>query len=251
MSKLPPPPQRWRGWLAFIAAATTAIGDSVFTFLGLGFISLRVFPQDVRDVVVLIAAMLTAFGSGVGTMSSVIEAYIRSDSEGQLTKSERAWVGISIATSIANFALVWASLLIRDATRSNHFAWAIGMVVVGILLAVDGYGNMRTAGMYLKGMKSDIIRTARAEGEYLRVIADQEREKMRLKKELRDTAALTEQEPDFVHTQFGPIERSKLENMDKKEMILFAHGANPKASRASIAEFAGSTPQYVSQVLGG
>jgi hypothetical protein len=39
--------------------------------------------------------------------------------------------------------------------------------------------------------------------------------------------------------------------MDKKEMILFAHEANPKASRASIAEFAGSTPQYVSQVLGG
>jgi hypothetical protein len=73
-----------RGWSLLIPAAASSIGFFCFAVLAFSFTELSTLPADFRMALVLVGSFSLAFGSEVGTLSSVVEIY---------RKGERLGVG--------------------------------------------------------------------------------------------------------------------------------------------------------------
>ena len=64
-----------RGWSLLIPSVASAIGFFVFSALAFGFTELDTLPAIYRRVMVLLGAFALAFGSEIGTLSSITEIY--------------------------------------------------------------------------------------------------------------------------------------------------------------------------------
>ncbi len=136
-----------RGWSLLIPAAASSIGFFCFAVLAFSFTELSTLPADFRMALVLVGSFSLAFGSEVGTLSSVVEIYRKGE---RLGRWDKLALLISVLSTVGAFVLAFATLLGVKAT------WGVvvqlyGPVVLGLLAALDSYGGFMEFGLYLNG----------------------------------------------------------------------------------------------------
>ncbi|HNT74217.1 MAG TPA: HTH domain-containing protein [Anaerolineae bacterium] len=136
-----------RGWSLLIPAAASSIGFFCFAVLAFSFTELATLPAEFRMALVLVGSFSLAFGSEVGTLSSVVEIYRKGE---RLGRWDKLALLISVLSTVGAFVLAFATLLGVKAT------WGVvvqlyGPVVLGLLAALDSYGGFMEFGLYLNG----------------------------------------------------------------------------------------------------
>ena len=136
-----------RGWSLLVPSIASAIGFFAFAVLAFGFTELDTLPQAYRKALVLTGAFSLAFGSEVGTLSSVVEIYRKGET---LRKWDRIALVISIASTVCAFILAFATLLNVKATWSASVKLYFP-ILLGLLSGLDSYSNFLEFGLYLNG----------------------------------------------------------------------------------------------------
>lgn len=133
-----------RGWSLFIPAAASSLGFFCFAVVGFGFTELAALG-DIRRILVLVGAFALAFGSEIGTLSSVTEIYRKGE---RLSTWDIVALLISVLSTIGAFILSFATLLGVQATWGATVQM-YGPIVLGLLAALDSYGGFMEFGLYL------------------------------------------------------------------------------------------------------
>lgn len=135
----------WRGLSLLIPSVASAVGFFCFAVLAFSFTELQVLPQWFRTGLVLCGSFSLAFGSEIGTLSNVIEIYRKGNS-----KQIWDWIAlvISVMSTFVGVVLAFATLLGAKAMWSN-FVQIWTPIALGLLAALDSYGNFLEFGLYL------------------------------------------------------------------------------------------------------
>jgi DNA-binding CsgD family transcriptional regulator len=138
----------WRGLSLLVPSVASAVGFFCFAVLAFSFTELQVLPQWFRTGLVLCGSFSLAFGSEVGTLSNVIEIYRKGDS-----KQIWDWIAlvISVMSTFVGVVLAFATLLGAKAMWSS-FVQVWTPIALGLLAALDSYGNFLEFGLYLARM---------------------------------------------------------------------------------------------------
>lgn len=135
----------WRGLSLLIPSVASAVGFFCFAVLAFSFTELQVLPQWFRTGLVLCGSFSLAFGSEVGTLSNVIEIYRKGNN-----KQIWDWIAlvISVMSTFVGVVLAFATLLGAKAMWSS-FVQVWTPIALGLLAALDSYGNFLEFGLYL------------------------------------------------------------------------------------------------------
>lgn len=134
-----------RGYSLLIPAIASSIGFFSFGVLGFGFTELSALSDSFRQTLVLVGSFSLAFGSEVGTLSSITEIYRRGETLG---KWDKIALVISILSTFGAFILAFASLLGVKATW-GEVVQVYGPIALGLLSALDAYTGFMEFGLYL------------------------------------------------------------------------------------------------------
>jgi hypothetical protein len=134
-----------RGWSLLIPALLSALGFFCFGVLGFSFTELTVLPEAFRTALVLTGAFALAFGAEIGTLSNVVEIYRKG---ARVQGWDAVALAISILATFTAFILAFATLLGVAATWGATVR-LYGPIALGLLAALDSYGNFLEFGLYL------------------------------------------------------------------------------------------------------
>ncbi len=153
-----------RGWSLLVPALASSVGFFAFGVLGFGFTELEALSGNFRRLLVLVGAFALAFGSEVGTLSSITEIYRKGERLGRWDKSALV---ISVLSTFSAFILAFASLLGVKATW-GQFVQLYGPIFLGMLAALDSYGGFMEFGLYLNSYDRRIKQWQTAFAEFKR-----------------------------------------------------------------------------------
>lgn len=251
-----------RGWSLLVPALLSAVGFFCFGVLGFSFTELTVLPEAFRTTLVLTGAFALAFGAEVGTLSNVVEIYRKG-------QQVRGWDAIALAISIlatfTAFILAFATLLGVSATWGATVR-LYGPIALGLLAALDSYGNFLEFGLYLnsydarlesyerkqeqaqerKLQDAERLRQAVAQGvaaelERLESEAQAAREERKRQREARKKEQVQEQKKQVSLPDYA--------SLDTAEAIKVFYANNPLATQAQAAQAAEVSRARVGQVL--
>jgi len=143
----PKPPNRdSRSWSLLIPAIASVIGFFFIGVLAWGFTHIESVPGLVRNSTI-IGAFALAFGGEIGTLATTVEIFRKARSRETVWWD---WVGLAVswAATAGAFVLAFALLLGEKASWSDVVQiW--GVIVLGMLYALDAYAGFMQYGFYL------------------------------------------------------------------------------------------------------
>ena len=154
-----------RSWSLLIPAIASVIGFFFIGVLAWGFTHIESVPGLVRNSTI-IGAFALAFGGEVGTLATTVEIFRKARS-GETVWWD--WVGLAVswAATAGAFVLAFALLLGEKASWSNVVQiW--GVIVLGMLYALDAYAGFMQYGFYLASYDKRRKRWESELGTYIR-----------------------------------------------------------------------------------
>lgn len=153
-----------RGWSLLVPALASSVGFFAFGVLGFGFTELEALSGNFRHLLVLVGAFALAFGSEVGTLSSITEIYRKGE---RLGRWDKLALIVSVLSTFSAFILAFASLLGVKATW-GQLVQLYGPIFLGMLAALDSYGGFMEFGLYLNSYDRRIKQWQTAFAEFKR-----------------------------------------------------------------------------------
>lgn len=153
-----------RGWSLLVPALASSVGFFAFGVLGFGFTELEALSGNFRHLLVLVGAFSLAFGSEVGTLSSITEIYRKGE---KLGRWDKLALIVSVLSTFSAFILAFASLLGVKATW-GQLVQLYGPIFLGMLAALDSYGGFMEFGLYLNSYDRRIKQWQTAFAEFKR-----------------------------------------------------------------------------------
>lgn len=235
-----------RGWSLFIPSVASAVGFFVFAALAFGFTELDMLPEAYRRVMVLVGAFSLAFGSEVGTLSSITEIYRKGE---RLGRWDALALVISIMSTIGAFVLSFATLLGAKASWSS-VVQLYGPIILGVLSGLDSYSNFLEFGLYLNTYDKRLTRWEKQYSEHLKEQMQQRLEHEKLLSEHRLQLQLeqmntkkvsltdsTEQKtPTIEQARETKVNNDALQQAQRFEHILSTFSVNPGTPITELAD---------------
>lgn len=247
-----------RGWSLLVPAIASSIGFFAFGVLGFGFTEIGALSAGFREALVLTGAFSLAFGSEVGTLSSITEIYRKGE---KLGKWDKFALVISVLSTFSAFILAFASLLGVKATW-GQVVQLYGPIVLGMLAALDSYGGFMEFGLYLNSYDKRVkawtlaYNDFRKEHAQAKLDAQRQLDARRLRVELSRVDA--EMSPPMsstakidtgVDTLAVARDTRKRQAEDAEALLVAFYQAQPLAKQTEAAEAVNRSRQWVSATL--
>lgn len=247
-----------RGWSLLVPALASSVGFFAFGVLGFGFTEVGALTAGFREALVLTGAFALAFGSEVGTLSSITEIYRKGERLGRWDKFALA---VSVLSTFSAFILAFASLLGVKATWGQTVQ-LYGPIVLGMLAALDSYGGFMEFGLYLNSYDKRIkqwqlaYNDFRKEQAVTRMDAQRKLDDRRLRVELArvDTEMSSElfstaKLDNPVDTLAMARETRRRKAEDAEALLLTFYQNNPLGKQEDAAQAVGRSRAWVSDKL--